>query len=221
MPRSKGRIGLIVPANNAAIEYDFWKMVPEGVTVHSTRMPSVKGDEPYNAQEISKFKSDLQSAISLIDKVSDLIVYGRTYGSRYHSGIINLSNKKIILPEEEVIKKLKSNNAKSIYMISPYNKRRTIDTIRFFEYRSIRVSKYVYMDKKSGVEISDTKTADLYGLVKGALESSDNFDAVYIASTALSTYGMKRYIDSSESKLILTENITAFESALRLLDNVD
>jgi len=43
MPGGRGRIGLILPANNAAMEYDMWKMAPEGVTIHSTRMKAHKG----------------------------------------------------------------------------------------------------------------------------------------------------------------------------------
>ena len=220
MPGRKGRIGLIVPANNAAIEYDFWKMVPEGITVHSTRMPSVKGDEPYSEYEISKFKSDLQSAIALVDKVSDAIVYGRTYGSRYHSNIIKSFPKKIILPEEEAINKLKSKDANRIYMISPYNRRRTANTIRFFESNAIHVSGYVYMNRISGVDISNTEPKYLRKLIDEALDSSGNFDAIYIASTALSTYWIKDYANN-KGKLIVTENIAAFEGTLRVLEHIE
>ncbi len=217
MISSKGRIGLIVPANNAAIEYDFWKLVPEGITVHSTRMPSVKGDEPYTTEETLKFKADLQSAISLLDKVSDVIVYGRTYGSRYHSSIIKSLSKKIILPEEEVINKLKSRNANNIYLISPYNRRRTLNMIRFFESKSIYVKGYVYMNKISGVDISNTEPSCLYKLInKATIADTDNFDAIYIASTALSTYEVKHY---NTSKFVLTENIAAFERAMEFLEN--
>ena len=116
MAGEKGRIGLIVPANNAAIEYDFWNMVPKGVTIHSTRMPSVKGDEPISDIEIANFKKELSNAVKLLSQVSNVIVYGRTYGSRTHPEIIKNVYDNIIIPEYEAAKSLHKLNAKTYYI---------------------------------------------------------------------------------------------------------
>lgn len=218
MPGGRARVGIIVPANNGAIEYDFWNMAPEGVTIHSTRMPSVRGDEPYSAEEISNFKSDLKNSVGLLDNISDVIVYGRTYGSRYHSDIIKGINPKIILPEDEVVNELKENDAKHIYIITPYNKKRTLNTVEFFESKSFYVDGYMFMDKVKGIDISNTHKFTTYRFIKKALPFAKDSDAIYVASTALPTSDVIRFINEDMDKPVVTENIAAFREALKSIN---
>ena len=39
----RAKIGLIIPSINVAIEPEFAAMVPEGFSIHTTRVPSSKG----------------------------------------------------------------------------------------------------------------------------------------------------------------------------------
>ena len=39
----RGRIGLVVPANNSVIEPEFWSVLPDGVALYATRVMA-KGD---------------------------------------------------------------------------------------------------------------------------------------------------------------------------------
>ena len=36
---AKARMALMVPSTNTVAETEFWKMAPEGLTVHTSRMP--------------------------------------------------------------------------------------------------------------------------------------------------------------------------------------
>src|SRR4051794_13573007 len=60
---SRGRIGLIVPANNSVIEPEFWSMLPEGVAAYATRIMA-KGDLTPDA--VKMMESDVERAVACI-----------------------------------------------------------------------------------------------------------------------------------------------------------
>ena len=63
MPGGRARIGVILPAYIAGMEYDLWKMAPEGVTIHVTRIKPTKGCEP---QDVEEFEKELKEAYFLL-----------------------------------------------------------------------------------------------------------------------------------------------------------
>ncbi len=217
MAGEKGRIGLIVPANNAAIEYDFWNMAPKGVTIHSTRMPSIKGDEPISDTEIANFKKDLSNAVKLLSQVSNVIVYGRTYGSRTHPEIIKSVYDNIIIPEYEAAKSLHKLNAKNIFVLTPYNKWRTKGTLSFFKSDGFNIVGYDFMNKIRGIDIANIDTDTIIKFLNRNLGIIKNSDAVYLASTALSTSDSINEIAKYVKIPVITENISAINETLKKL----
>ncbi|MGQ9601956.1 MAG: maleate cis-trans isomerase family protein [Candidatus Bipolaricaulia bacterium] len=72
------RIGLIIPSSNTTMEAEFARHLPEGVSVHSTRVPL----ERVTAVELTKMAERAEEAAQLLaDAQVDLIVYGCTTGS--------------------------------------------------------------------------------------------------------------------------------------------
>ncbi|MGQ9477372.1 MAG: maleate cis-trans isomerase family protein [Candidatus Bipolaricaulia bacterium] len=72
------RIGLIIPSSNTTMEAEFARHLPEGVSVHSTRVPL----ERVTAAELTKMAERAEEAAQLLaDAQVDLIVYGCTTGS--------------------------------------------------------------------------------------------------------------------------------------------
>ena len=74
------RIGLLVPSTNTVAEPDFWRLVPEGVTVHSARMfastSTVEAEERMN-QDVDECARYLATA------GIHVVVYACTGGSFY------------------------------------------------------------------------------------------------------------------------------------------
>ncbi|WP_175266577.1 hypothetical protein [Acidiplasma cupricumulans] len=96
---------MIVPANNVALEYDMYHMAPSIISFHSTRMRPSRGCEP---QDPEKFRRELGEAYNLIKKISDVTVYGRTYGTHKNIEIIKTVIKKnLIIPEVSVMNLLR------------------------------------------------------------------------------------------------------------------
>ncbi|BBG24133.1 maleate cis-trans isomerase family protein [Sulfuracidifex tepidarius] len=212
MPGGRGRIGVVIPAGNAGMEYDFWKMAPEGVTVHFTRMKPTKGCEPTDERE---FESELKEVFSLLNDVSEVIVYGRTYGTHKHAHVIKrASNKPLVLPEEEAVSVLRELNVKRLFVATPYIQKRTLEEASFFKENGFDITGYDGLNKVRGVDISNTAVFTIYRLVKRNMEAVKKSDAIYIACTALATYEASKYLHEDLGIPVVSENAVAMLGAL-------
>ena len=109
------RVGLIVPANNVAMEYDMYRLSPDNINFHSTRMRPSKGYEP---EDPEKFRRELTETYNLLRNVSDIVVYWRTYGTHKNIDIINnVIRKKLIIPEPAVMDYLRDNNINKMFIL--------------------------------------------------------------------------------------------------------
>ncbi|WP_449462246.1 arylmalonate decarboxylase [Tardisphaera miroshnichenkoae] len=221
MPGGRARIGLLLPANNAAMEYDMWKMAVEGVTFHATRLPPTKGCEP---DDLDKFRKDLLAAYSLIREVSDAVIYGRSYGSHAHSSVIReVIDRPLVIPEEAAVSILRSLGAKKIWLATPYTPDRGKEEADYLSSAGFTVVGQADLNKKWGVDISNTPVFTIYRLVKRDVQRVRQADAVYIACTALSTFEAVTYLSEDLAMPIISENVAsalALEKLLGLRLNV-
>jgi len=212
MPGGRARIGVILPANNAGMEYDLWKMAPEGVTIHVTRMKPTKGCEP---QDVEEFEKELKEAYFLLHEVSDVIIYGRTYGTHKHANVIRKVINNVVIPEEEVNELLKLLKVKKLWVGTPYIKERTLEEVEYWKSLGYMIVGYDGLGKVRGIDISNTPIFTIYRLVKKHLNEVKEADAVYIACTALSTYEAVQYLHEDLEIPVISENVGAMWGALR------
>jgi len=212
MPGGRARIGVILPANNAGMEYDLWKMAPEGVTIHVTRMKPTKGCEPQNVEE---FEKELKEAYFLLHEVSDVIIYGRTYGTHKHANVIRKVINNVVIPEEEVNELLKLLKVKKLWVGTPYIKERTLEEVEYWKSLGYIIVGYDGLGKVRGIDISNTPIFTIYRLVKKHLNEVREADAVYVACTALSTYEAVQYLHEDLEIPVISENVGAMWGALR------
>jgi|GEM_PF-816544 len=212
MPGGRARIGVILPANNAGMEYDLWKMAPEGVTIHVTRMKPTKGCEP---QDVEEFEKELKEAYFLLHEVSDVIIYGRTYGTHKHANVIRKVINNVVIPEEEVNELLKLLKVKKLWVGTPYIKERTLEEVEYWKSLGYIIVGYDGLGKVRGIDISNTHIFTIYRLVKKHLNEVREADAVYIACTALSTYEAVQYLHEDLEIPVISENVGAMWGALR------
>ena len=212
MPGGRARIGVILPANNAGMEYDLWKMAPEGVTIHVTRMKPTKGCEPQNVEE---FEKELKEAYFLLHEVSDVIIYGRTYGTHKHANVIRKVINNVVIPEEEVNELLKLLKVKKLWVGTPYIKERTLEEVEYWKSLGYIIVGYDGLGKVRGIDVSNTPIFTIYRLVKKHLNEVREADAVYVACTALSTYEAVQYLHEDLEIPVISENVGAMWGALR------
>ncbi|MCX8191981.1 MAG: hypothetical protein N3F06_04155, partial [Nitrososphaerales archaeon] len=74
----RGRIGLLIPSSNTTMESEFWKVVPDGVSIHTARMRLIEA----SAEALKEMaKEALKAAEDLATANVNLILYGCTTGS--------------------------------------------------------------------------------------------------------------------------------------------
>jgi len=73
------------------------------------------------------------------------------------------------------------------------------------------------LNKKLGVDISDTPVFTIYRLVKKDLQRVRQADAIYIACTALSTFVAVTYLSEDLRMIVISENVAAALSVEKLL----
>jgi maleate isomerase len=82
-PRSRGRIGALVPSSNINLETDFELLLPPGVTAHFTRIGEYDPDAVPDVDEMESFSaSDAAGAARLLVAADvGVIAYGCTSGT--------------------------------------------------------------------------------------------------------------------------------------------
>lgn len=76
----KARLGLILPSLNVTTEYEYYKMIPEGVTIHTTRMFF----EQETKETYASLLSDIPQAVTMLSHAQvRAIAFACTSGSLY------------------------------------------------------------------------------------------------------------------------------------------
>lgn len=210
------RIGLIVPANNVAMEYDLYKLSPDNISFHSTRMKPSKGCEPKDPE---KFRRELKETYNLLRNISNIVVYGRTYGTHKNIDIINdVIKKKLIIPELAVIDYLKDNNINKMFIGTPYIKERNIEESKYYINNGFNVSGYDGLNKIYGLDISNTKENEIIDLLNKNDDKIKSSDTIYLACTALPTYNILNKIKSKYNIPVISENSAILYEISKMLN---
>ena len=75
----RGRIGLLVPSINTTMETEFWKIAPEGVSVHSARIAGGRHGTPEELRSMETASKKAAEEVAMVEP--DVVVYGCTSGS--------------------------------------------------------------------------------------------------------------------------------------------
>jgi maleate cis-trans isomerase len=75
----RGRIGLLVPSINTTMETEFWRIAPEGVSVHSARIAGGRHGTPEELRGMENASKQAAQEVAMVEP--DVVVYGCTSGS--------------------------------------------------------------------------------------------------------------------------------------------
>src|SRR3982750_283758 len=74
----RGRIGLLVPSINTTMETEFWRLAPEGVSVHSARIAGGRHGTPEELRSMENASTKAAEEVARVEP--DLGVCGCTSG---------------------------------------------------------------------------------------------------------------------------------------------
>ncbi len=208
---------MIVPANNVALEYDMYKMAPENMSFHSTRMRPSRNCEP---DDPVKFRNDLKQAYSLLRRSSSIIVYGRTFGTHKNADIIReVFGRNVIIPEEAVIEYLRESGGKSMWLGTPYIKERTDEEKEYFSKKGFNITGSYGLNKIYALDIARTSMEEIRCMLDKNIGTVEKSDLIYISCTAMPTSKILDKLTSIYGKPVLSENSAILWKISRITGN--
>ena len=208
---------MIVPANNVALEYDMYRMAPENMSFHSTRMRPSRNCEPDNPE---KFRNELKQVYGLLKRSSDVVVYGRTYGTHKNVGIIReVFGMDVIIPEEAVIEYLQEYGIKAMWLGTPYIKERTDEEKAYFAGKSFNVTGSCGLNKIYALDIADTGLGEIRAMIDKNIDSVKNSEIIYISCTAMTTSRILDKLSMTYKKPVISENSAILWKISRITGN--
>ena len=121
---ARARMALMVPSVNTVAETEFWRLAPEGLTVHTSRMPfyADRHEKPFDEME-----SHLPRVIDEVNSaLPDVIAYGCTASSAkgnpadYEELLSAKIGKPTVTAAGALVAALNAFGAKRIALVTPY-----------------------------------------------------------------------------------------------------
>ena len=168
----KGRIGLILPSSNTVMEPEFYRSIPPGIAVYTTRVP-LPG--PVESELIRMEKKSEEAAGLIRDCSPDLIIYGCTSGSfvkgkefdrQIAKKIQRVSGIHAITASQAVSECLNKRNVKNITLVTPYTRQINKKEMDYLEKSGFRVVSSTGLGITKGLEIGKVPLSKTYDLCK-------------------------------------------------------
>ena len=140
---AKARMALMVPSTNTVAETEFWEMAPDGITIHTSRMPffAERFEKPFDEME-----SHLPRVIDEVNSAEpDVIAYACTASSAkgnpivYETELSKKTGKPTVTAAAALVEAMRVFKAKNIIMITPYPQETNDKECGFFKENGIEV----------------------------------------------------------------------------------
>lgn len=222
---ARGRIGLVVPANNSVIEPEFWRVLPEGFAAYATRLMA-KGD--LTPEAIHRMEKDAGAAVDALaatgvdviaycDMVTTFIMepgWNEAAVERFAaaSGVPCLSAWTAL---RDALAKL---GVRRLAIGTPYPKSIHAMVPPFFEARGFSVVSHATLDV---LAMRDVPKVDGRRLSAFVSELKKPYEAIVLLATDLPTFGSIPALEAEHGVPVLTSNQTLLWRALTGIGGAD
>lgn len=219
----RAKIGLIVPSTNTINEPDFYRMAPEGVSIHTARAINAGAATQENYDRMAK--GVLEAADLIKTAEVDVVAYGCTSGSIVCSldelcdGMSERVGVPAIATAGAVVAALRAMGIKRVAVGTPY-----IDFVNerereFLEQYGFEVASIEGLDLgHTHEERRDIGRVPPEAVFRLACDiDRADADAIFLSCTNLAALGMISRIEEALHKPVVTSNQATFWACLRLL----
>ncbi len=218
----RGRVGLIVPSSNTTMEEEFRAWLPDGVSLHVSRIRLRK----VNVEELKSMKEGVKMASSLLaDAGVDVIVYGCTTGSlvggkgydeEIRAEIEGETGVKAVATATAVLEALRELGVKKVAVVTPYIEEVNEKEREFLEDNGFEVTAMKGLGIEDNLEIGRQPPEVAYRLARGV--NLSRAEALFISCTNFRTFEV---IDSLELDMgvpVISSNSATLWATLRALN---
>ena len=186
----RGRIGLLVPSINTTMETEFWKIAPEGVSVHSARIAGGRHGTPEELRSMENASKTAAEEVAMVEP--DVVVYGCTSGSFFEGPEWN---KKICEQLSEITKAptvttagamaacLMAGGYRKVDVVTPYVELTNERLKQFLKAHAIDVVRLGTFDMLDMFDHAKIQPEEIYRKVKDI--TTPESEAVFVACTQL------------------------------------
>jgi maleate isomerase len=216
------RIGLLLPSSNTTQEPEFTRILPDGVSLHSARLPLRTVDPSSTAAIVEDIETESQK---LADADVDAIVLAATApssrnGLGYDQELIKrieaASGKKATTASTALIQALTVLNATRLVIAAPWSDATNATSVAFIEASGFTVLAHSAMGHVSNLEIGLLDEQTAYDM--GVAVDRPDAQAVMLACGNWLTTGIVDRLEAAVGKPVLTTNQVSLWAVLRLAD---
>ena len=186
----RGRIGLLVPSINTTMETEFWRIAPEGVSVHSARIAGGRHGTPEELRGMEHASKQAAHEIAMVEP--DVVVYGCTSGSFFEGPAWNkqISQQLTAITKAPTVTTagamaacLAAGGHKKVDIVTPYVDVTNERLKHFLKAHGIEGVKLGTFDMLDMFDHARIQPEEIYAKVKEI--TTPDSDAVFIACTQL------------------------------------
>ncbi|ODR80113.1 maleate cis-trans isomerase [Haladaptatus sp. W1] len=217
----RARLGLVVPSSNTTVETEFGRGVPDGVSVHTARMPL----ESVTVDELDTMADD---AVDCAERLShadvDVVAYACTTGSLLHgpgfdteleASLSETADVPAVATALSVKRALSALDADRIAVVTPYTDELNDREESYLRDEGFDVVKLRGRGIKANTAIGSLSPEDAYRQVRGAVPDPDAVDAVFVSCTNYRTFPAIESLESDLGMPVVTSNQATLWDALR------
>ena len=186
----RGRIGLLVPSINTTMETEFWKIAPEGVSVHVARIAGGRHGTPDELRSMEGASKQAAEEIAMIEP--DVVVYGCTSGSffegpewnaRICEALTKITGAPTVTTAGAMVAGLDAGGHKKVDIVTPYVDVTNARLKEFLKLHGIEVGKLSTFDMLDMFDHAKILPEEIYKKVKETI--TPDSEAVFISCTQL------------------------------------
>jgi arylmalonate decarboxylase len=217
----RGRIGLVSPSTNTTLEPEFWRLAPDGVSIHVARVYQAGPQEPSTYRRMA---DDIATAATLLATAEvDVIAFGCTSCTYFvppeeiRATMAEKAHCPTVLTADAVVDALRALNVRRVALASPRTEfvtKRELDFLASsgFEVVSSR-SLGLGATEEERRYIGRVPSETLYRLVASVVRPEA--DAIFVTCTQLPTLPMIARLEAEFGKPVVTSNQATVWRCLR------
>jgi len=220
----RARVGLILPSTNTVMESEFWRMVPEGVTVHTARMKLTET----TPETLNTMSDHIERAADELatDKV-DVIIFGCTSGSfvggiEWESKIVkrirNATGIAAITTSGAALKALRTFTKKRISIATPYIEELNRLEKKYFEANGFEVVSIKGLGYSDNIAIGKLSPSVTYVIAKEVVKSET--EVLFISCTDFRSIELLSMLEKDIKRPVISSNQSSLWAAFKE-SNVD
>ena len=214
----RARLGMLLPSGNAAAEAQFTAMLPDGVSLHTTRLKLTGSSD---AELLAMTERMDEGAALLADACVDLILFHCTAVTTWDAEMDRTLPERITrttgLPatatSRALIAALRALEARRVVMVTPYIEATNVRETAFLESHQINVLKAVGLGIAQAKDMIRPEPGEWYRLVRA--NAREDADAYFISCTAVRSLEVIDDLERDLGRPVVTSNQVAAWHALR------